>query len=103
MTGGNVKAVCSWIGNSPQVAMKHYAQTTEADMNEAAKMAVLNDGENMVQNTVHPMTKSECNPVQDENQGGDVTPDDFSDLHSFAGECRNKTKDVHWALLDLNQ
>ncbi len=26
-----IKAVCNWIGNSPKVAMKHYAQTTEAD------------------------------------------------------------------------
>lgn len=103
MTGGNVKAVCSWIGNSPQVAMAHYAQTTEADMKEAAKMSVLNEAEKTVQNPVHPTMKSECNPVQDENQECDVTPDDFTDLHQIAGDCRNRTKDVQWALLDLNQ
>ena len=38
MTNGNVKAVCSWIGNSPEIAMQHYAQVTEADIQEAAKI-----------------------------------------------------------------
>ncbi len=38
LTNGNVKAVCTWIGNSPEVAMQHYAQVTEADMKEAAKL-----------------------------------------------------------------
>jgi hypothetical protein len=49
MTGGNVKAVCNWIGNSPAVAMEHYAQFTEADMKEAAKMSLLQDTENSCQ------------------------------------------------------
>lgn len=49
MTNGNVKAVCSWIGNSPKVALEHYAQVTEADMNEAAKMSLLNDAESRTQ------------------------------------------------------
>ena len=53
-TGGNVKAVCEWIGNSPQVALKHYAQVTDADLKAAAKMTVLNDAEKRVQNRVHP-------------------------------------------------
>lgn len=45
MTGGNVKAVCTWIGNSPAVAMEHYAQLAEADIQEAAKMSLLQDAE----------------------------------------------------------
>ena len=45
MTGGNVKAVYSWIGNTPAVAMTHYAQVTDADMKEAAKQSVLNGAE----------------------------------------------------------
>ena len=53
MTGGNIKAVCSWIGNSPAVAMSHYAQVTEKDIQEAAKMALLNDAENIVEKRVH--------------------------------------------------
>ncbi len=31
ITNGNIKAVCDWIGNSPEVAMRHYAQVTEED------------------------------------------------------------------------
>ena len=42
---GNVKAVCKWIGNSPIVAMNHYAQVTEADMKEAAAVTVLKSAE----------------------------------------------------------
>ncbi len=53
LTGGNVKAVCSWIGNSPTVAMQHYAQITEADMKQAAKLSVLNNAEKRVHNRVH--------------------------------------------------
>ncbi|MHC4524920.1 MAG: tyrosine-type recombinase/integrase [Planctomycetota bacterium] len=53
LTGGNIKAVCEWIGNSPVVAMQHYAQITEADMKQAAKLAVLNDAGKRVHNRVH--------------------------------------------------
>ena len=38
---GNVKAVSSWLGNSPEIALKHYAQVTEADQKEALGFAVL--------------------------------------------------------------
>jgi len=70
-TGGNIKAVCQWIGNTPAVAMTHYAQVTEADQQEAAKMTVLNDAEkevhNPVQNTAEqPRTEShECDAIDD--------------------------------------
>ena len=46
LTSGNIKAVCTWIGNSPEVALKHYAQITEADSREAAKLTVMNSGKN---------------------------------------------------------
>ena len=48
----NVKAVCTWIGNSPDVALKHYAQITEADHREALKLTVLDSGKKRVQNQV---------------------------------------------------
>ena len=57
---GNIKAVCTWIGNSPDVALKHYAQITEADQREAVKLSVLNSGKKRVQNPVHVVQ----NPVQ---------------------------------------
>ena len=50
LTNGNIKAVCSWIGNSPAVAMMHYAQVTEADNREAARMSILGQAEKMTQN-----------------------------------------------------
>ena len=103
MTGGNVKAVCSWIGNSPQVAMTHYAQVTEADMKEAAKMTVLNDGEKTVQNTVQPMAEMFGKVQQEDLQVNDISPFDCRNLPQHSDSCLNKTKDIHWALLDLNQ
>lgn len=44
-TNGNIKAVCSWIGNSPAVALEHYHQLLEADMQEAARAEVMADAE----------------------------------------------------------
>jgi hypothetical protein len=87
MTDGNVKAVCEWIGNSPEVAMKHYAQTTEADMKEAAKMSVLNDGEKRVQNQVHPMTETAGNVQQKEIQEDDISPFDGRNLADISEPC----------------
>jgi hypothetical protein len=49
VTNGNIKAVCSWIGNSPKIALEHYIQVTEADLQEAAKMSLLNNGEKAAQ------------------------------------------------------
>lgn len=57
MTNGNVKAVCSWIGNSPKVALEHYAQVTEADLREAAKMSLLNDADSQTQKVARNATQ----------------------------------------------
>ncbi len=35
-----VQVVCSWIGNSPQVAAKHYLQTTEDHFSKAVQNPV---------------------------------------------------------------
>ena len=58
LTHGNIKAVCSWIGNSPKVAMEHYAQVTEADLQEAAKMTLLNGGKKCMLNSMLIAAKS---------------------------------------------
>jgi len=50
LTNGNIKAVCSWIGNSEQVALSHYAQMTEADITQAAKLTVLDGAEDSLEN-----------------------------------------------------
>ena len=87
MTGGNVKAVCTWIGNSPKVALEHYAQITEADMQEAATMSLLDEAaqkaaqyeaapsgtvrnvtiENEPENAVFPLVTAGCDSVQHQN------------------------------------
>lgn len=55
---GDVKAVCSWLGNSPQVALTHYAQVTEAAQKEALRLTVLDlERGGAISNPVH-------NPVQ---------------------------------------
>lgn len=41
LTDGNIKAVCDWIGNSPQVALKHYAQVTDEDFQDVLEASVL--------------------------------------------------------------
>jgi hypothetical protein len=103
ITGGNVKAVCAWIGNSPEVAMKHYAQVTEADMKEAAKMIVLNDAEKTVHNPVQPTAESECKEVQDEKESIDINLQDCSSLQEFAGPCTDMQNPAKWAGLESNQ
>lgn len=70
---GNIKAVCTWIGNSPDVALRHYAQITEADQREAVKLSVLDSGKKRVQNRVHVVQ----NQVQFGTAGNGV------DLHEW--------------------
>ena len=89
MTSGNVKAVCSWIGNSPAVAMQHYAQVTDADEKEAAKMSLLNDAENKVQKRVQTTAEQSCTEPQ-ETQGEPVaSPYECENNQEFATVCEN--------------
>ena len=108
MTGGNVKAVCSWIGNSPAVAMQHYAQVTEADIQEAAKMSLLNEAEiscqgkrvhNRVQTTVAP-SRTESYEPQEEPA---ASPYNCESKREFATPCEKVQKRQKWAGLDSNQ
>ncbi len=91
LTGGNIKAVCEWIGNSPLVALKHYAQVTEADMQEAAKISVLNNAENMLQargqKKGHLMPETTGNVPQDDFQGNAITLDNCRNLQRFSKPC----------------
>ena len=92
MTGGNVKAVCSWIGNSPAVAMEHYAKVTEADEREAAKMSLLQDAEISCQEKrVHNRVQTIAAPSRTESQEPQeepvVSPDDCKRKREFATVC----------------
>lgn len=110
LTGGNVKAVCSWLGNSPTVALQHYAQMTEQDIQDAAKKTVLNQAENDLKKsghkTVHSDTETgrkEPQEIQDTVFENEEKPLNCNDLPQFTGTYENKTKNIDWALLDLNQ
>ena len=97
MTNGNVKAVCSWIGNSPAVAMQHYAQVTEA-----AKMTVLNDAEKTVQKSVLTTAESSRTTSHECDTDSDVSLWLSNSLHHNAGRCENIQKEEKWAIQDLN-
>jgi integrase len=100
MTNGNVKAVCSWIGNSPEVAMQHYAQVTEADLQEAAKLSLLEDAENRVQKTVHNPVQTAAEPSRTEshevNNTSDVNSYNYEGLQEAAIACNSlQNKDLY--------
>jgi len=107
MTNGNVKAVCSWIGNSPAVAMAHYAQVTEADLQEAAKMTLLDDAENTLKKTVQKsvLTTAEQSRTasHESNSASAVSPCYCeSNLHKTKA-CESMRNAGKWAELDSNQ
>jgi len=96
LTGGNIKAVCEWIGNSPAVAMQHYAQITEADMKQAAKLAVLNDAGKKVHNRVHttgetPEMSRKGSQKKIKDDGADSSNSDTTSLTTTAYE---QTRDI---------
>ncbi len=107
MTSGNVKAVCSWIGNTPAVALNHYAQITETDIREAAKMTILNEAESSVCKEVHNPVQNTAEPSRTEPheilEPIAVSPSDCESKHEFAGACEPVQNSGKWAVLDSNQ
>lgn len=103
MTGGNVKAVCSWIGNTPGVAMQHYAQVTEADFNEAAKMSIIGHAEKALQKPMQTGADSPCTEPHERSDDLDVTLCECETKERNARLCNNMQEDRNWALLDLNK
>ena len=107
MTGGNIKAVCSWIGNSPAVAMQHYAQVTEADIQEAAKMTLLNDAENIVEKRVHNRVQTTATPGCTESHEAQdepvLSPCSCKNKQEVATPCEKVQNPQKWAGLDSNQ
>jgi integrase len=100
MTNGNVKAVCSWIGNSPKVALQHYAQVTEADLQEAAKMTLINDAEKRVHNRVQT-TAAASRTVSYDLVDKPVTSLCKSESkREFAGQCEMMQKGHHSGWVD---
>lgn len=54
--------------------MQHYAQVTEADMNEAARMSVMIDAKKAVQNPVHTTAVYPRKASHESKVKNDVTP-----------------------------
>jgi len=92
MTNGNVKAVCSWIGNSPVVAMEHYAMITEADLQDAAKMSLINDAEKSVHNMVQTTAATNRKDSHESQEEPAVSPYNCESKREFAAQCEMAQK-----------
>ena len=103
MTNGNIKAVCSWIGNSPAVAMQHYAQVTEADLQEAAKMTLLNDAEKTMQNSMQTTAERGRTDSHKSTTDSDVSPFSCETKPEKTTACDSVRNAGNWAGLDSNQ
>ena len=71
-----VQVVCAWIGNSPQVAAKHYLQVTEDHFQKA------------VQNPVQTTQEKQCQDMS-EKQGKIEERTQVLDCHLFAKYSTN--------------
>ena len=106
ITGGNVKAVCNWIGNSPEVAIQHYAQVTEKDMRDAAKTSILNEAETAVHNPVHnPVQTTAATSSTESHEAQDepiLSPCNCESKQEFAETCETVQNPTKWAWKDSN-
>ncbi len=113
ITNGNIKAVCSWIGNSPEIALKHYAQLQESDLKQAAVSVVLGQGEKKVEtevlNKVLEVPEKVLNgtvqsgiDVYQEKKGAAINPYNCNTLHADTQQYTFKTNFVQWAEVDSN-
>ena len=83
--------------------MAHYAQVTEADLKEAAKMTVLNDAEKEGHNQGHTAADSSRAGRSEGIKDIAVSPDNCGNNLQLAGTLGNTQNSEKWAILDLNQ
>ena len=102
LTSGNVKAVCSWIGNGPEVALRHYAQMTEEDQREAAAMSLINDAEKRVQKTVHTGAELPCKELKESDTEGALSLCGYNTKAQFTAQCESVQKGQDWAIKESN-
>ncbi|MHC4061373.1 MAG: hypothetical protein ACYSR6_07160 [Planctomycetota bacterium] len=57
------------------MALEHYAQVAEADLQEAAKMSLLGDAEQAAQNPAHEAQKTAQHPAASDSTEPQVTED----------------------------
>ncbi len=86
ITKGDIKGVSEWIGNSPIVAMKHYAQVRDEDFTEALEAA-----KKVAQNPAQLGAELAQNPAQQETATTRKTPQAYAVIPSpsidSAKEC----------------
>jgi len=60
------KAVCQWLGNSQQVALKHYSQVTDEHWERATRTSAAESGAVALQNAVQHVHAANCTDSQDQ-------------------------------------
>ena len=82
--------------------MQHYAQVTEADLQEAAKMTVLDDAEKTVQKSV--LTTAEQSRIEshESDMDGEISHCYCETNDNYATLCEGVQKGEKWAMQDLN-
>ena len=89
-----IHVVCAWIGNSPQVAMRHYLQMTEAHKRQALEMRDADEFAAMVSNGTRFGTKNGTkNP--DEKRGAEKDPA-FSSHSDASGRNELQPSGRNW-------
>jgi len=102
----NVKAVCSWLGNSPEVALNHYAQVTDEDLREALKLRVLDMGgkpanaasKKAVQDPVQKVAEQSCTAFGSDDDESALEPVGAEPCSSTPSGASSKK----WARRDSN-
>ena len=98
-----IHEVCEYIGNSPVVAMAHYAQVTDDDRKKAAQYRTPTKADEKVGLDLGLNSgEVERRPVQGHDEGIDVTPDDCTTKDQFALACTDPQSTTEWAVQDLN-
>jgi len=101
LTGGNIKAVTSWMGNSPEIALKHYAQLQEADLRQAAEQSIVGTAEEkvsgpeqtgLVRNLVRLGAELSSNVPQEKKETVDINPCDDGNLRKLSETCGTSNK-----------
>ena len=72
--------------------MKRYAQVTEADEREAAKMILLNQAEKSVQNKVQTTAERSCKDSHEHDKEYAVIPYNCESKRQFAAQCKRVQK-----------
>ena len=112
--------VCKWIGNSPQIAQKHYLKVTEEHFEQAMTTCAANRAANSVK-TCHDGDATETSVAKDEESGaanalhnsvetgckalqGSVQPIDVKPLPATKNSfLQVYAESCQWTILDSNQ